>query len=97
MEIIFCSIAGVADAQILSSDFMKKRDCDENFKSVYRARKSDIAGLSSRADNPLEFLGLYGTDHKACYRHDIPASLVSFPVGNFSYFPPKQLPLNQWA
>ncbi|CAH0392441.1 unnamed protein product [Bemisia tabaci] len=68
---------GVADAQILSSDFMKKRDCDENFKSVYRARKSDIAGLSSRADNPLEFLGLYGTDHKACYRHDIPASLIS--------------------
>ncbi|XP_022121517.1 protein zer-1 homolog [Pieris rapae] len=39
--------------------------------------KSDIPGLISRATNPLEFLGLYGTHHGACQRHDIPASLIS--------------------
>ncbi|XP_055378563.1 protein zer-1 homolog [Condylostylus longicornis] len=34
---------------------------------------SDIAGLSSRTSNPLQFLGLYHTAHWACKRHDIPA------------------------
>lgn len=37
----------------------------------------DIPGLSSRAKNPLQFLGLYETQHDACLRHDIPAKLVS--------------------
>lgn len=38
---------------------------------------SDIPGLSLRANNPLQFLGLYETSHNACFRHDIPAKLVS--------------------
>lgn len=38
---------------------------------------SDIPGLSSRVNNPLQFLGLYETQHDACLRHDIPAKLVS--------------------
>ncbi|PSN54467.1 Protein zer-1 [Blattella germanica] len=38
---------------------------------------TDIPGLSSRVNNPFEFLGLYGTDHEACRRHDIPAKMVS--------------------
>lgn len=38
---------------------------------------SDIPGLSSRTNNPLQFLGLYETAHNACFRHDIPAKLVS--------------------
>lgn len=38
---------------------------------------SDIPGLSSRASNPLQYLGLYETSHNACFRHDIPAKLVS--------------------
>lgn len=42
---------------------------------------SDIPGLSSRANNPLQFLGLYDTSHNACFRHDIPSKLVSI---NFS-------------
>lgn len=37
----------------------------------------DIPGLSLRAKNPLQFLGLYETEHDACLRHDIPAKLVS--------------------
>lgn len=39
-------------------------------------RKSDIPGLECRVDNPLEFLGLYHTQHNACRRHDIPAKIV---------------------
>lgn len=38
---------------------------------------SDIPGLSSRANNPFQYLGLYETSHNACFRHDIPAKLVS--------------------
>lgn len=39
--------------------------------------RSDIPGLVSRANRPLEFLGLYNTAHSACRRHDIPAHNVS--------------------
>jgi Zyg-11 family protein len=38
---------------------------------------TDIPGLSARVGRPLEFLGLYGTQHGACHRHDIPAKRVS--------------------
>jgi len=41
-------------------------------------RKSDIPGLEYRVDNPLEFLGLYHTQHNACRRHDIPAKIVIY-------------------
>ncbi|XP_075991413.1 protein zer-1 homolog isoform X2 [Anticarsia gemmatalis] len=37
----------------------------------------DIPGLVSRVNRPLEFLGLYGTHHGACKRHDIPAKIIS--------------------
>ncbi|XP_023946374.2 protein zer-1 homolog [Bicyclus anynana] len=39
--------------------------------------RCDIPGLSSRVNRPLEFLGLYGTHHGACKRHDIPAKLIT--------------------
>lgn len=39
---------------------------------------SDIPGLSSRVNNKFQFLGLYETQRGACFRHDIPARLVSF-------------------
>lgn len=39
---------------------------------------SDIPGLISRVQNPFQFLGLYGTSHGACQRHDIPAKMVIF-------------------
>lgn len=39
--------------------------------------RCDIPGLSSRVKNPLNFLGLYGTQHAACRRHDIPALIIS--------------------
>lgn len=40
-------------------------------------RNSDIPGLVSRVERPLEFLGLYNTAHSASRRHDIPALNVS--------------------
>lgn len=40
--------------------------------------RCDIPGLISRVNSPLEFLGLYGTHHGACKRHDIPAKVVSY-------------------
>lgn len=36
-------------------------------------KSTDIPGLASRIQNPLQFLGLYHTAHWACKRHDIPA------------------------
>lgn len=47
------------------------------FEAKEQIRSSDIPGLVSRANNPLEFLGLYNTAHSACRRHDIPARHVS--------------------
>lgn len=38
---------------------------------------SDIPGLVSRVDRPLDFLGIYYTSHSACKWHDIPALRVS--------------------
>lgn len=37
----------------------------------------DVPGLASRITRPLDFLGLYGTQHAACCRHDIPAIKVT--------------------
>lgn len=47
------------------------------FEAKEKVKSSDIPGLVSRANNPLEFLGLYNTAHSACRRHDIPAIHVS--------------------
>ncbi|XP_017138242.1 protein zer-1 homolog isoform X2 [Drosophila miranda] len=38
---------------------------------------TDIPGLASRTQRPLQFLGLYHTAHWACKRHDIPALEVA--------------------
>ena len=40
----------------------------------------DIPGLVSRVDQPLEFLGLYKTEHEASLRAHIPAKEVSGEV-----------------
>ncbi|KAK9499321.1 hypothetical protein O3M35_002374 [Rhynocoris fuscipes] len=45
--------------------------------SVEASSGTDIPGLASRVNRPLEFLGLYGTHHGACRRHDIPAKHIS--------------------
>ncbi|XP_034938971.1 protein zer-1 homolog [Chelonus insularis] len=37
----------------------------------------DIQGLACRVNNPLQFLGLYGTRDEACRRHDIPARIIA--------------------
>ncbi|XP_053676518.1 protein zer-1 homolog [Anopheles nili] len=38
---------------------------------------SDIPGLVSRVDRPLDFLGIYYTSHSACKWHDIPALRIA--------------------
>ncbi|XP_073836119.1 protein zer-1 homolog isoform X2 [Musca autumnalis] len=38
---------------------------------------TDIPGLASRTQRPLQFLGLYHTAHWACKRHDIPAKEIA--------------------
>lgn len=43
---------------------------------------SDIPGLSSRVQNPFQFLGLYATSHGASQRHDIPAKMVNIYIIN---------------
>lgn len=47
---------------------------------------TDIPGLASRTQRPLQFLGLYHTAHWACKRHDIPAIEVSFSLKNAFVF-----------
>ncbi|XP_074110359.1 protein zer-1 homolog isoform X1 [Cotesia typhae] len=37
----------------------------------------DIQGLACRVNNPLQFLGLYGTHGEACRRYDIPAKIIA--------------------
>lgn len=46
-------------------------------KNYFFDQLSDIPGLASRVKNPLQFLGLYGTSHQACTRHDIPALVIA--------------------
>ncbi|XP_028896029.1 protein zer-1 homolog [Zeugodacus cucurbitae] len=45
---------------------------ESNFKL-----RTDIPGLESRIQRPLQFLGLYHTAHSACKRHDIPANEIA--------------------
>ncbi|XP_004519880.1 protein zer-1 homolog [Ceratitis capitata] len=45
---------------------------ESNFKL-----RTDIPGLESRTQRPLQFLGLYHTAHSACKRHDIPANEIA--------------------
>lgn len=54
------------------------------FKASEQVKSSDIPGLVSRANNPLQFLGLYNTAHSACRRFDIPAIKVFFFI-KFSF------------
>jgi Zyg-11 protein homolog len=56
----------------LAGTGVAQHKANENIKS------SDIPGLISRANRPLQFLGLYHTTHSACRRHDIPAITVSY-------------------
>ncbi|XP_049884638.1 protein zer-1 homolog [Pectinophora gossypiella] len=48
-----------------------------NSNGIETQARCDIPGLVSRVNKPLEFLGLYGTHHGACKRHDIPAKVIS--------------------
>lgn len=54
-----------------------ERPIDTNIEDTNFGQLSDIPGLASRIHKPLQFLGLYGTAHGACRRHDIPAKVVA--------------------
>ena len=44
---------------------------------VTKATQCDIAGLVSRVENPLQFLGLYKTHNEASGRQHVPAQVIS--------------------
>lgn len=46
------------------------------YTAVEKSKGSDIPGLVSRVNRPLQFLGLYNTAYAACSRYDIPAIRV---------------------
>ena len=50
--------------------------------------RCDIPGLVSRVEKPLDFLGLYKTEHEASLRAHIPAREISgkTPKSRFTYF-----------
>lgn len=52
-------------------------ELDPNSKDQPYLTGTDIPGLASRVNRPLEFLGLYATQHGASHRHDIPALKVA--------------------
>lgn len=54
-----------------------ERPIDTKVDDSYFGQLSDIPGLAFRIHRPLQFLGLYGTAHGACRRHDIPAKVVA--------------------
>ncbi|KAL0133150.1 hypothetical protein PUN28_000719 [Cardiocondyla obscurior] len=54
-----------------------ERPIDTKIEDTNFMQLSDIPGLASRIHKPLQFLGLYGTAHGACRRHDIPAKVVA--------------------
>ncbi|XP_019873496.2 protein zer-1 homolog isoform X2 [Aethina tumida] len=58
----------------ISGTNLAGRGVAEQSHMTYR---SDIPGLSSRVNNPFQYLGLYETTHDACLRHDIPAKLIA--------------------
>jgi len=55
-----------------------ERPVDTNIEDTNFGQLSDIPGLASRINKPLQFLGLYGTAYGACRRHDIPAKVVRY-------------------
>ncbi|XP_018366887.1 PREDICTED: protein zer-1 homolog [Trachymyrmex cornetzi] len=54
-----------------------ERPINTNIEDTNFGQLSDIPGLASKIHKPLQFLGLYGTTHGACRRHDIPAKVVA--------------------
>jgi len=60
----------ISGTNLAGKDWDKAADHDP-------AHPCDIAGLSSRVDRPLDFLGLYKTHDNACDRQHIPAREVS--------------------
>ncbi|KAH8297683.1 hypothetical protein KR054_005297 [Drosophila jambulina] len=60
-----------ASAAIQSSSSSSSTKMEQHFALT------DIPGLASRTQRPLQFLGLYHTAHWACKRHDIPALEVA--------------------
>ncbi|XP_063235168.1 protein zer-1 homolog isoform X2 [Bacillus rossius redtenbacheri] len=56
------------------------KDCKDSMP------QTDIPGLSSRVNAPFDFLGLYGTHHAACRRHDIPARNIAGDLNEVQIF-----------
>lgn len=71
-ELISLDIGGTN----LAGRGVAERPLDTVLEDLTNNALCDIPGLASRIHKPLQFLGLYGTAHAACKRHDIPAKMV---------------------
>uniref|UniRef100_T1GPQ1 Uncharacterized protein n=1 Tax=Megaselia scalaris TaxID=36166 RepID=T1GPQ1_MEGSC len=69
LDISGTNLAGNGVARKVTTPEEKSKSIGSNFCVL----SSDIPGLASRSQTPLQFLGLYQTEHYACKRHDIPA------------------------
>ncbi|KAG8175428.1 hypothetical protein JTE90_002858 [Oedothorax gibbosus] len=73
-ELVSLDISGtnLAGGRTQESSSSKKGN-----SSLVEGGLTDIPGLASRVNRPLEFLGLLNCAHDACYRHHIPAKKIA--------------------
>ncbi|XP_026808471.1 protein zer-1 homolog [Rhopalosiphum maidis] len=77
LALIVKCLPNLMSLDISGTNLAGKGTAEHSMCESLSGRKSDIPGLEYRVDNPLEFLGLYHTQHNACRRHDIPAKIIS--------------------
>ncbi|XP_050432826.1 protein zer-1 homolog [Adelges cooleyi] len=77
LALIVKSLPNLMSLDISGTNLAGKGTAEHPVGESLSGKQSDIPGLESRVDNPLEFLGLYHTMHNACRRHDIPAKIIS--------------------
>ncbi|KAL7732768.1 hypothetical protein ACLKA6_005910 [Drosophila palustris] len=67
----------ISGTNLAGNGVATKESTNTNTKTEQHFGPTDIPGLASRTQRPLQFLGLYHTAHWACKRHDIPALEVA--------------------
>ncbi|VVC39427.1 Hypothetical protein CINCED_3A020042 [Cinara cedri] len=86
LALIVKCLPNLMSLDISGTNLAGKGTAEQSLCESFSDKKSDIPGLESRVDNPLEFLGLYHTMHNACRRHDIPAKIISGDANEYQIF-----------
>ncbi|XP_063698293.1 protein zer-1 homolog [Culicoides brevitarsis] len=71
------SLPNLTDLDISGTNLAGNGVAQQTKGEDHNMRGSDIPGLISRANKPLQFLGLYNAAHSACRRFDIPARIIA--------------------